>query len=34
VIPGVAGVYDRHSYVPEKREALTRLSAEITRIIA
>jgi integrase len=32
VIPGVAGVYDRHSYVAEKRDALQRLAAEIAKI--
>jgi integrase len=32
-IPGVAGVYDRHGYVPEKSDALEKLSAEITRIV-
>jgi integrase len=31
-IPGVAGVYDRHDYVPAKRGALQKLAAEITRI--
>lgn len=33
VIPGVRGVYDRHSYEAEKREALERLAAQINRII-
>jgi integrase len=33
-IPGVAGVYDRHGYVPEKRDALQRLAAEIARLVA
>jgi integrase len=33
-IPGVAGVYDRHSYVSEKRDALLKLAAEIARIVA
>ncbi|WP_414471372.1 tyrosine-type recombinase/integrase [Microvirga sp. M2] len=33
-IPGVAGVYDRHDYVPAKRDALRKLAAEITRITA
>jgi integrase len=32
-IPGVRGVYDRHSYEAEKGEALLRLAAEIDRII-
>jgi hypothetical protein len=34
VIPGVAGVYDRHNYTAEKRDALQRLAAEIAQIIA
>jgi integrase len=34
VIPGVAGVYDRHNYTAEKRDALQRLAAEIAKIIA
>lgn len=33
VIPGVRGVYDRHQYQAEKREALERLAQEIDRII-
>ncbi len=33
-IPGVAGVYDRHGYVPQKRDALKKLAAEIARITA
>jgi integrase len=33
-IPGVAGVYDRHSYVPEKRDAVQKLAAEIARVVA
>lgn len=33
-IPGVADIYDRHDYVPAKRDALRKLAAEITRIIA
>ncbi|KLK90513.1 hypothetical protein AA309_25225 [Microvirga vignae] len=33
-IPGVAGIYDRHDYVLEKRDALQKLAAEITRIVA
>lgn len=33
VIPGVRGVYDRHEYRAEKRDALERLASEIDRII-
>ena len=33
VIPGVRGVYDRHSYAAEKREALERLAQLIGRIL-
>jgi integrase len=33
VIPGVRGVYDRHSYEAEKRDALERLAAQIDRIV-
>lgn len=33
VIAGVEGVYDRHDYLSEKRDALERLAAEIDRII-
>jgi integrase len=33
VIPGVRGVYDRHSYEPEKRDALEQLAVQIDRII-
>jgi integrase len=33
VIPGVRGVYDRHSYEAEKRDALARLAALIGRIL-
>jgi integrase len=33
-IRGVAGVYDRHNYVPEKRKALERLAEVITEIIS
>jgi integrase len=33
VIPGVAGVYDRHSYADEKREALEKLAAMVSRIL-
>lgn len=32
-IPGVEGVYDRYSYLPEKRHALNALATEITNII-
>ena len=32
-IPGVRGVYDRHKYIEEKREALVRLAALIERIV-
>ena len=33
VLPGVRGVYDRHSYIEEKRDALTRLAALMERIL-
>jgi integrase len=33
VIPGVRGVYDRHSYAAEKRDALERLAALVERIL-
>lgn len=33
VIAGVEGVYDRHSYTDEKRDALECLSAEVERIL-
>ena len=33
VIRGVEGVYDRHSYIDEKRDALERLAAMIERIL-
>ena len=33
VIPGVEGVYDQYGYVPQKRDALERLAAEIHRIL-
>jgi integrase len=33
VIAGVEGVYDRHSYMEEKREALEKLAVEIDRIL-
>jgi integrase len=32
-IPGVEGIYDRHSYADEKRDALERLSAAVKRIV-
>jgi hypothetical protein len=32
-IPGVRGVYDRHAYVAEKRDALKRLANVIERIV-
>ena len=32
-IAGVEGVYDRHSYVAEKAEALQRLAATLTSIV-
>jgi hypothetical protein len=32
-IAGVAGVYDRHSYADEKREALEKLAALVERIV-
>ena len=34
VIPGVRGVYDRHSYLQEKRDALERLAKLVAKIIA
>jgi integrase len=33
-IPGVRGVYDRHSYAAEKRDALEKLGALVGRILA
>ena len=33
VLPGVRGVYDRHGYIEEKRDALTRLGALMERIL-
>jgi integrase len=33
VIPGVRGVYDRHAYLAEKREALERLAALVGGIV-
>ena len=32
-IGGVAGIYDRHSYAEEKRDALARLAARIDAIV-
>ncbi len=34
IIPGVEGVYDRNPYLPQKRDALERLAAEIYRILS
>ena len=34
VIAGVEGTYDRHSYADEKRDALEKLAATITRILS
>ena len=31
-IPGVRGIYDRHSFYDEKRDALERLAALVARI--
>ena len=31
--PAVEGVYDRHSYLDEKREALEKLAAMVERIL-
>jgi integrase len=33
VIPGVRGIYDRHPFITEKRDALERLAALVARII-
>lgn len=33
VVPGVRGVYDRHAYADEKRDALKRLAAVIAKIL-
>jgi integrase len=33
-MPGVEGVYDRHSYLDEKRDALEKLAAMVERVIA
>ena len=32
-MPGVRGIYDRHAYAAEKREALERLAALLTTIL-
>ncbi len=34
VMSGMTGVYDRHNYIPEKPDALRKLSAEITKVAA
>ena len=33
-IPGVRGVYDRHSYLNEKKDALERLSVLVNRLLS
>jgi hypothetical protein len=33
VIPGVRGVYDRHSFLEEKRSALEKLAGLVARIL-
>jgi hypothetical protein len=33
VIPGVEGVYDRHSYQAEKGEALAKLASLVAKIV-
>ncbi len=33
VIPGVEGVYDRHSYLEEKQDAVEKLAAMIDQIV-
>jgi hypothetical protein len=33
IIRGVEGVYDRYEYLPEKRDALTKLAALVDRIV-
>ena len=33
VLAGVEGIYDRHTYAPEKADALTRLAALLGRIL-
>jgi hypothetical protein len=33
VVPGVEGVYDRHSYADEKRAAFEALAAQVARIL-
>ena len=32
-IPGVRGIYDRHAYLDEKRDALAKLAALVDRIL-
>ena len=32
-MPGVAGIYDRHDYVPEMRAALQRWADHVERIV-
>ena len=32
-LPGVSGIYDRHSYEPEKANALARLASLIEQIV-
>ena len=32
-IPGVEGIYDRHSYLAEKRDALEKLATVVERIL-
>ncbi|MDB5410550.1 MAG: hypothetical protein JWL84_5462 [Rhodospirillales bacterium] len=34
VIPGVRGVYDRHAYLDEKRDALERLAGVVERVLS
>lgn len=34
VIAGVAGIYDRHAYAEEKRDALEKLAVEVAKIVA
>jgi integrase len=33
VIPGVEGIYDRYGYLPEKKDAFTKLAALVDRIV-
>jgi integrase len=33
-IPGIRGIYDRHEYADEKRDALVRLAAQVAQILA